>query len=72
MSYNRFPKAFEHEGFNIRIEFTYDDNYVRVKVFKDGFRVKPFELSPIEKAFYSDCYIMYADFLKGKGYDVYA
>ena len=70
-NYN-YPKAFEHEGLKLRIEFTVLDNkYVAHKIYKNGHLVPIKSLNLIESRFYSDCYLMYREFLKLKGIDYY-
>ena len=68
----KYLKAFEHEGLNLRIEFRLMNNkYVAHKIYKNGHLVSVKSLHMIERGFYSDCYLMYADFLDKKGIDYY-
>ena len=70
-NYN-YPKAFEHEELKLRIEFAALNNkYVAHKIYKNGHLVPIKSLNLIESEFYSDCYLMYREFLKLKGIDYY-
>ena len=70
-NYN-YPKSFEYEELKLRIEFTALDNkYVAHKIYKNGHLVPIKSLNLIESEFYSDCYLMYREFLKLKGIDCY-
>ena len=72
MNKYNFIKFFTHEGINVRIEFKLLNNkYIAHRVYKDG-KQKPLKaLDKQERAFYDNCYFMYADFLDGKGIDYY-
>ena len=70
-NYN-YPKAFEYEELNLRIEFrALDNKYVAHKIYKNGRLVPIKSLNLIESRFYSDCYLMYREFLILKGIDCY-
>ena len=68
----KYLKAFEHEELKLRIEFrALDNKYVAHKIYKNGHLVPIKSLNLIESEFYSDCYLMYREFLKLKGIDYY-
>ena len=68
----KFVKFFEHEQLKLRIEFVLlDEKYIAHKIYKNGHFVPVKSLHLIERGFYSDCYLMYADFLDRKGIDYY-
>ena len=68
----KFVKFFEHEQLKLRIEFVLlDEKYIGHKIYKNGRLVPVKSLHLIERGFYSDCYLMYQDFLKIKGIDYY-
>ena len=68
----KFVKFFEHEQLKLRIEFALlDEKYIGHKIYKNGHLVPVKSLHLIERGFYSDCYLMYADFLDRKGIDYY-
>ena len=68
----KFNKAFEHEQLKLRIEFVLlNEKYIGHKIYKNGHLVPVKSLHMIERGFYSDCYLMYQDFLKIKGIDYY-
>ena len=68
----KFVKFFEHEQLKLRIEFVLlDEKYIGHKIYKNGHLVPVKSLHLIERGFYSDCYLMYADFLDGKGIEYY-
>ena len=68
----RHPKAFEHEELKLRIEFrALGNKYVAHKIYKNGHLVPIKSLNLIESEFYSECYLMYREFLKLKGINVY-
>ena len=68
----KFNKFFEHEQLNLRIEFVLlNEKYIGHKIYKNGHLVPVKSLHLIERGFYSDCYLMYRDFLKLKGINVY-
>ena len=72
MNEYKYPKAFEHEELKLRIEFTALNNkYVAHKIYKNGHLVPIKSLNLIESRFYSDCYLMYREFLELKGFNVY-
>ena len=72
MNEYKYPKAFEYEELKLRIEFSLLNNkYVAHKIYKNGHLVPIKSLNLIESEFYSDCYLMYADFLDKKGIDYY-
>ena len=68
----KYLKALEHEGLNLRIEFCLiNEHYIGHKIYKNGHIVPVKSLNLIESEFYSDCYLMYREFLKLKGIDYY-
>ena len=68
----KFVKYFEHEQLKLRIEFVLlDEKYIGHKIYKNGLLVPVKSLHLIERGFYSDCYLMYADFLDKKGIEYY-
>ena len=68
----KFKKAFEHEQLKLRIEFvSLNEKYIAHKIYKNGRLVPIKSLNLIESEFYSDCYLMYREFLKLKGIDYY-
>ena len=70
-NYN-YPKAFEHEGLKLRIEFTVLDNkYVAHKIFRNGRFVFLRALNSYEHSFFRECHMYYVEFLKLKGINVY-
>ena len=72
MNEYKYPKAFEYEELNLRIEFRLLNNkYVAHKIYKNGHLLPIKSLNLIESEFYSDCYLMYREFLKLKGINVY-
>ena len=72
MNEYNYPKAFEYEELKLRIEFrALNNKYVAHKIYKNGRLVPIKSLNLIESRFYSDCYLMYRDFLKLKGIDYY-
>ena len=72
MNEYNYPKAFEYEELKLRIEFSLLNNkYVAHKIYKNGHLVPVKSLNLIESEFYSDCYLMYREFLKLKGIDYY-
>lgn len=72
MNNYKFIKFFTHEGINVRIEFKLlNDKYIVNSIYKDE-KQKPFKaLDKRERAFYDNCYFMYADFLDRKGIKYY-
>ena len=70
MNNYKFVIFFTHEGIKVRIEFKLlNDKYIVNRIFKDEIQ-KPFKaLDKRERAFYDNCYFMYADFLDKKGID---
>ena len=69
---NNYNKVYEYEVLNLRIEFVLLYNrYIGHKIYKNGHLVPLKSLHMIERGFYSDCYLMYYDFLKLKGIDYY-
>ena len=72
MNEYNYPKAFEYEELKLRIEFrALGNKYVAHKIYKNGHLVPIKSLNLIESRFYSDCYLMYREFLKLKGINVY-
>ena len=72
MNEYKYPKAFEHEELKLRIEFVFlNEKYIGHKIYKNGHLVPVKSLHLIERGFYSDCYLMYHEFLKLKGIDCY-
>ena len=70
-NYN-YPKMFDHEELKLHIEFrALDNKYVAHKIYKNGRLVPIKSLNLIESRFYSDCYLMYREFLELKGINVY-
>ena len=70
-NYN-YPKTFDNEELKLHIEFSALGNkYVAHKIYKNGHLVPIKSFNLIESEFYSDCYLMYREFLKLKGIDVY-
>ena len=68
----KYLKAYEYEELKLRIEFrTLGNKYVAHKIYKNGHLVPIKSLNLIESEFYSDCYLMYREFLKLKGINVY-
>ena len=68
----KFNKFFEYEQLKLRIEFVLlNEKYIGHKIYKNGRLVPVKSLHMIERGFYSDCYLMYADFLDRKGIDYY-
>ena len=68
----KFKKSFEYEQLKLRIEFVLlNEKYIGHKIYKNGHLVSVKSLHMIERGFYSDCYLMYADFLDKKGIDYY-
>ena len=68
----KYNKFFEHEQLKLRIEFVLlNEKYIGHKIYKNGRLVPIKSLHLIERGFYSDCYLMYYDFLKLKGIDCY-
>ena len=68
----KYLKAFEYEELKLRIEFrALGNKYVAHKIYKNGRLVPIKSLNLIESEFYSDCYLMYREFLKLKGINVY-
>ena len=68
----KFKKYFEYEQLKLRIEFVLlNEKYIGHKIYKNGHIVPVKSLHMIERGFYSDCYLMYADFLDRKGIDYY-
>ena len=68
----KFMKFFEHEHLKLRIEFVLlNEKYIGHKIYKNGHLVPIKSLNLIESRFYSDCYLMYREFLKLKGIDYY-
>ena len=66
------PKTFEHEELKLHIEFRVLGNkYVAHKIYKNGHLVPIKSLNLIESRFYSDCYLVYREFLKSKGINAY-
>ena len=69
---NNYPKAFEYEVLNLRIEFELLNNrYIAHKIYKNKKLISVRHLDRIELGFYNDSYLTYADFLDGKGIDYY-
>ena len=68
----KFNKAFEYEQLKLRIEFVLlNEKYIAHRIYKDE-KQKPLKaLDKRERAFYDNCYFMYADFLDRKGIDYY-
>ena len=67
-----YPKSFDHEELKLHIEFrALNNKYVAHKIYKNGHLVPIKSLNLIESEFYSDCYLMYLEFLKLKGIDYY-
>ena len=67
-----YLKTFENESLNLCIEFrALGNKYVAHKIYKNGRLVPIKSLNLIESEFYSDCYLMYREFLKLKGINVY-
>ena len=65
----KFVKYFEYEQLKLRIEFALlDEKYIGHKIYKNGHLVPIKSLNLIESEFYSDCYFMYREFLKGIDY----
>ena len=70
-NYN-YPKAFEHEELKLRIELVLlNEKYIGHKIYKNKKLISVRHLDMIERGFYNDCYLMYADFLDKKGIDYY-
>ena len=68
----KFNKFFEYEQVKLRIEFVLqNEKYIGHKIYKNGRLVPVKSLHMIERGFYSDCYLMYADFLDRKGIEYY-
>ena len=68
----KFNKFFEHEQLKLRIEFVLlNEKYIGHKIYKNERLVSLKTLHLIERGFYSDCYLMYADFLDKKGIDYF-
>ena len=68
----KYNKFFEHEQLKLRIEFVLlNEKYIGHKIYKNGRLVPVKSLHLIERGFYSDCYLMYQEFLKLKGIDCY-
>ena len=68
----KYNKFFEHEQLKLRIEFVLlNEKYIGHKIYKNGHLVPVKSLPLIERGFYSDCYLMYQEFLKLKGIDCY-
>ena len=69
---NNYNKAFEYEVLNLRIEFVLLYNrYIGHKIYKNNNLISVRHLDMIERGFFNDCYLMYADFLDRKGIDYY-
>ena len=72
MNEYNYPKTFDNEELNLHIEFrALGNKYVAHKIYKNGHLVPLKSLNLIESEFYSDCYLMYREFLKSKGINVY-
>ena len=70
-NYN-YPKSFDNEELKLHIEFSaLGDKYVAHKIYKNGRFVPIKSLNLIESEFYSDCYLMYREFLKLNGINYY-
>ena len=68
----KFMKFFEHEHLKLRIEFVLlNEKYIGHKIYKNAHLVPIKSLNIIERGYYSDCYLMYQEFLKLKGIDYY-
>ena len=69
---NNYKKAFEYEVLNLRIEFELLNNrYIAHKIYKNKKLISVIHLDMIERGFYNDSYLTYADFLDRKGIDYY-
>ena len=69
---NNYNKAFEYEVLNLRIEFVLLYNgYIGHKIYKNKKLISVIHLDMIERGYYNDCYLTYADFLDRKGIDYY-
>ena len=72
MNEYNYPKAFEYEVLNLRIEFSLlNDKYIAHRIYKDEKQKLLKALDKRERAFYDNCYFMYADFLDRKGIKYY-
>ena len=70
MNEYNYPKSFDHEELKLHIEFSALGNkYVAHKIYKNGHLVPIKSLNLIESRFYSECYLMYREFLILKGID---
>ena len=68
----KFMKFFEHEHLKLRIEFVLlNEKYIGHKIYKNKKLISVRHLDMIERGFFNDCYLTYADFLDGKGIDYY-
>ena len=68
MNNYKFIKIFTHEGINVCFEFRLlNEKYIAHRFYIDE-KQKPLKaLNKRERAFYDNCYFMYADFLDRKG-----